>query len=74
MLSKPKNGWSDLKICGFEMCISDIQDIPTHWLQACLFGLDNRLPITWYFDTEGTVGYVILDGGRYILLKMTKKA
>lgn len=56
MLSKPKDGWTTVKIGEFESEASYLVDIPFNWLNACLTGLTNKVPITLFIDEETHYG------------------
>lgn len=65
MLKKPYNGWSRMHLFDVDVEISYLSYLyydatgPFEWLKACKFGLDNQLPVTLQFGTEGR-GDVIL--------------
>ena len=65
MLKKPYAGWSRMQLFEVDMEISYLSYLcycgngPFEWLKACKFGLDNQLPVTLQFGTEGK-GNVIL--------------
>lgn len=59
LLSKPDSGWSEIKIRDFEAVASYLVDIPFEWLSICLYGLKNRVPISFFIDEEGSECFII---------------
>lgn len=59
MLSKPKNGWSTVTIGEFESEAGYLVDIPFDWLNACLTGMVNKVPITLFIDEEGSEAFIV---------------
>ena len=59
MLSKPKDGWTTVKIGEFESEASYLVDIPFDWLNVCLTGLTNKVPITLFIDEEGSEAFIV---------------
>ncbi len=65
MLDKPCDGWCHMHFFDVDMVLSYLGYLcyegngPFEWLKACKFGLDNQLPVTLQFETEGK-GKVIL--------------
>lgn len=53
MLSRPKNGWSTLKIGNFSSRVSYLTDVPYECLNACLAALKYNIPLAMSFDAEG---------------------
>ena len=45
MLSRPKNGWSTLKIGNFSSRVSYLTDVPYECLNACLAALKYNIPL-----------------------------
>lgn len=61
MLSKPRSGWSDLTLGDFRGSVSFLTDIPFDWLRACINGLKYVIPAAFFFDEEGSSGYIVSD-------------
>ena len=70
MLGKPKAGWSTFRLFDIEADASHMVDIPFAWLKACLFAIQNNVPVALYIDEEGsevcihsyyTITYVIVN-------------
>lgn len=66
MLEKPCHGWCHMHLFDVDIELSYLSYLsydeasgPFEWLKACQFGLDNQLPVTLAFATEGK-GDVIL--------------
>lgn len=59
MLSKPKNGWTTVSIGEFEAEAGYLVDIPFDWLNACLTGLRNKVPITLFINEEGSEEFIV---------------
>ncbi len=59
MLSKPHNGWTEVKIKDFEVVASYLVDIPFEWLNSCLNGLKCRTPICLFIDEEGSECFIV---------------
>ena len=59
MLSKPKDGWTTVSIEDFESEASYLVDIPFDWLNACLTGMVNKVPITLFIDEEGSEVFIV---------------
>jgi len=54
MFGKPKAGWSTFKLFDIEAEASYLVDIPFEWLKACLFAIQNKIPVALFIDEEGS--------------------
>lgn len=54
MFTKPKNGWTEIHLEDFEGLGSYIQDIPVLVLEGCIHALREDVPLTLWFDEEGS--------------------
>lgn len=53
MLTKPDHGWTNLQIGQFSERASYLTDVPNDCLDAFIYALQNKVPITVFFDAEG---------------------
>ena len=54
MFTKPKNGWTDIRVGDFEGLGSYIQDVPVEAMDACIRALRDDVPVELHFDEEGS--------------------
>lgn len=60
MFTKPKNGWTSLKLGNFEDRASYMTDVPNDCLDAFIQALEYYDPCTIYFDAEGWDYFLII--------------
>ena len=53
MFSKPKHGWTNLKLGDFSQRASYLTDIPNDCLDAFIYAIQNKVPVAISFDAEG---------------------
>jgi hypothetical protein len=58
MFSKPKHGWTDIKIGDFTGCGSYLTDIPLDFLLSAVNAAENNIPFAMFIDEEGTDLYI----------------
>ena len=69
MLTKPEDGWVNVKLEGFSERASYMTDIPNDCMDAFIYSLQNNLPTVIYFDAEGWDFHLVASWYRsYIVL------
>lgn len=68
MLTKPKCGWTNVKINNFEAPASFITDVPIDCLKNMIFALKNKSDFIVSLDAEGWTYKIISDSYRTLIL------
>lgn len=59
MFTKPKYGWTNLKLDKYSLRASYLTDVPFDCLDSFIYGIKNNKPICIYFDAEGWDYYLV---------------